>query len=183
MKKATSKHSSARVLLLAVVLGATWVLIPAAIAQSAANTNKIIPLIVLDDVPLNEAIRKFARMAGINIILDPRLSGSRPTVTGRWENRTAEEMLATVLKEENLRMVKDPATSVARIVSSKQVVTPLPASQVGKITNSVIRVISLEDVPLDEAIKKLAAQAHLNVILDPKLSQASGTKQPTVSFR
>jgi hypothetical protein len=85
MEKATSRHSAARVLLLAVLLGASWASIPAATAQPVASTNKIIPVIVLGEVPLSEAIRKLARMAGINIILDPRLSGSRRTSFGYFE--------------------------------------------------------------------------------------------------
>jgi len=150
-------------------------------AQQAATTNKLIPLIVMDDVPLEDAIRNLARVAGINYIIDPRISSSRPTISGRWENTTAEQMLANVLQEHRLKMVENPATSVARIASTNHVVHPVAASQVGSDTNKAIPVILVDDVTLEEAIKAIAAQAKLKVSLDPKLS---GSKAfPTVSFR
>ena len=156
-------------------------------AQQAATTNQVIPLIVMDDVPLDDAIRNLARVAGINYILDPRISGSRPTVNGRWENTTAEQMLGKVLQEHKLTMVVNPATSVARIASNNQIIKPVPVIQVGTDTNTVIPVIALDEVPLDMAIKKLAAQANLSVSLDPKLSEPSSGAGarifPTVSFR
>src|SRR6266404_1682728 len=156
-------------------------------AQQAATTNKVIPLIVMDDVPLDDAIRNLAKVAGINYILDPRIAGSRPKVSGRWENTTAEQMLGKMLQEKKLKIVENPATSVARIASSNQVVQPVPASQVGNETNKVIPVILVDDVRLDDAIKHIAAQANLKVTLDPRLSVTSsggrGRAFPTVSFR
>lgn len=156
-------------------------------AQQAATTNQVIPLIVMDDVPLDDAIRNLASVAGINYILDPRISGSRPTVNGRWENTTAEQVLGKMLQEHKLTMVVNPATSVARIASNNQIIKPVPVIQVGNDTNTVIPVIALDEVPLDMAIKKLAAQANLNVSLDPKLSEpspeASARVSLTVSFR
>ena len=154
-------------------------------AQQAATTNKLIPLIVMDDVPLEDAIRNLARVAGINYILDPRISSSRPTISGRWENTTAEEMLGKVLQEHKLTMVLNPATSVARIASSNQVIKPVPAIQAGTNTNTVIPVIVLDEAPLDMAIKKLAALANLNVSLDPGFLEPSSGKGaiPTVTFR
>ncbi len=154
-------------------------------AQQAATTNKLIPLIVMDDVPLEDAIRNLARVAGINYILDPRISSSRPTISGRWENTTAEELLGKVLQEHKLTMVLNPATSVARIASSNQVIKPVPAIQAGTNTNTVIPVIVLDEAPLDMAIKKLAALANLNVSLDPGFLEPSSGKGaiPTVTFR
>src|ERR1043166_10241586 len=64
-----------------------------AICQQSADTNKVIPLIVMDDVKLEDAIQNLTKMAGINYILDPKLSFSG-VVSGRWENLTAEQMLA-----------------------------------------------------------------------------------------
>ncbi len=154
-------------------------------AQQAATTNKLIPLIVMDDVPLEDAIRNLARVAGINYILDPRISSSRPTISGRWENTTAEELLGKVLQKHKLTMVLNPATSVARIASSNQVIKPVPAIQAGTDTNTLIPVIVLDEAPLDMAIKKLAALANLNVSLDPGFLEPSSGKGaiPTVTFR
>src|SRR5258708_14050887 len=164
------------ILTLLIVISLAWM---SALAGKAADTN-VIPLIVMEDVPLSDAIKNLARQAGINYILDPRVSGSGPTVSGRWENKTAEQLLGTVLEEHKLVMVENTTASVARIASKDRGVKPLPANEVGSDTNKVIPVITLDDVPLDEAIKKLAAQANLKVTLDPKLSSAKATN---VSFR
>jgi len=139
----------------------------------------------MDDVPLEDAIRNLARVAGINYILDPRISSSRPTISGRWENTTAEELLGKVLQKHKLTMVLNPATSVARIASSNQVIKPVPAIQAGTDTNTLIPVIVLDEAPLDMAIKKLAALANLNVSLDPGFLEPSSGKGaiPTVTFR
>jgi type II secretory pathway component GspD/PulD (secretin) len=154
-----------------------------ALPGKAAETNTVIPLIVMEDVPLTDAIKNLARQAGINYILDPRVSGSGPTVSGRWEKKTAEQLLGTVLQEHKLVMVENPVTSVARIASKDQGVKPLAPNQVGADTNKVIPVITLEDVPLDEAIRKLAGQAKLNVSLDPGVGGTTSRPLPTVSFR
>ena len=184
MKNSISNHSPGAALAIAALLSLLLGASSQARAQQAASTNKIIPLIVLEEVPLDDAIRNIARMAGINYILDPRvIYGSKPKLSGRWENITAKQMLGKVLQEHNLKMVENPATSVA---SSNQLVTPVPGSQVGTETNKVTPVIVLDDILLDEAIKRLAALAHLKVSLDPRLSRgSSGAARifPTVSFR
>ena len=139
MKNSISNHSPGAALAIAALLSLLLGASSQARAQQAASTNKIIPLIVLEEVPLDDAIRNIARMAGINYILDPRvIYGSKPKLTGRWEHITAEQMLGKVLQEHSLKMVENPATSVARIAPGNQVVTPVPVSQVGVETNKVV---------------------------------------------
>lgn len=162
-----------------VILGALMVPTRTSVAQETNLTNKVIPVIVLDEVSLHDAIANLARMAGINYILDPSLSGFGSKVTGRWENQTAEKMLGVVLKEHNLVLVENPATTVSRIVSSNHVSKPAPVPEVGSMTNP-IPLISLQDVALDEAIRNVAVQAHLQVNFDPNLSRAA---LPTLSVR
>jgi len=48
--------------------------------------------------------------------------------------------------------------------------------------NEVIPLIEMENVPLSDAIRQLARQARLNVVLDPRLSQPPFVRQ-TVSVR
>lgn len=147
-----------------------------------ADTNKIIPLIVMDDVPLNDAIANLARQAGINIILDPQLtSQTRQSVSGRWQNTTAEQLLGALLKEHKMGMIENPTTAVARIVSTNKVIAPLP-NQARENTNNIVPLISMQAVPLDVAINKLASQAQLQITLDPELWKSSSAI-PTVSFR
>src|SRR5262249_51444071 len=76
-------------------------------AATPANPNEVVPLIVIDDVPLTTAIQNLARQANLNFQFDPRISGSnQPNVTIRFENVTAQEALAAVLDNHNLALVK-----------------------------------------------------------------------------
>lgn len=94
-------------------------------AEPAVTQGEVVPLIVIDEAPLIEAVKTLARQAGINFILDPRLTNPepgpdgkvpvQPNVTIRFENVTAEDALVSVLETYNLTMVRDPKTKVARI--------------------------------------------------------------------
>jgi type II secretory pathway component GspD/PulD (secretin) len=158
---------------------------PEANAQQPAATNAIIPLIVMEDVPLTDAIKNLARQAGINYILDPRISGSGPTVNGRWENRTAEQLLTTVLQDHKLVKIENAATSVARIAPQNQGVMPVPAGRVITNADKILPVILVDDVKLNDAIRNIAAQANLKVTLDPRITSSDGRDKalPAVSFR
>jgi len=90
-----------------------------------ANTPAVIPLIVMDDVPLTDAIKNLARQAGLNYMLDPKLSFAQagpdgktmgqPMVSIRWENITAEQALSALLNNYNLQLVTDQKTKIARV--------------------------------------------------------------------
>ena len=162
--------------------------------QDPADRNTV-PLIVIDGVPLPDAIRNLARQAGLNYILDPRVPGSgsgrgrmapKPMVTARWTNVTAKAALSSLLQEHKLTMftiVTNPATTVVRIAPANLGLKPKPASQVGTDTNAVLPLIVMDDVPVSDAIRNLATHAGLNVSLDPKLSTPASDLQGTVSIR
>ena len=92
---------------------------------NAAPAAPIIPLIVMDDVPLTDAIKNLARQANLNYMLDPRISFGQPgpdgkpvpqpTVSIRWENITAEQALNALLGNYGLQLVEDPKTKIARV--------------------------------------------------------------------
>ncbi len=96
-----------------------------ATATEGAQTGTVIPLIVMDDVPLTDAIRNLARQAGINYVLDPKIgygqiaadgkATPQPNVTIRWENITAEQALNALLNNYTLQMVEDPKSKIARV--------------------------------------------------------------------
>ncbi|HXT10586.1 MAG TPA: secretin N-terminal domain-containing protein [Candidatus Angelobacter sp.] len=100
-----------------------------AAATPEATTNVepaavVIPTIVMDEVPLTDAIKNLARQAGLNYILDPKVSFGPPGADGRvtvpnisirWENVTAEQALTTLLTTYSLQLVEDPKTKIARI--------------------------------------------------------------------
>jgi len=78
---------------------------------------ELVPLIVIDDVPLIDAVKNLARQAGLNYLPDPKLQTitNQPNVTMRLENVTAQDALMAVLETYNLQIVHDPRIKVARI--------------------------------------------------------------------
>jgi type IV pilus assembly protein PilQ len=88
----------------------------AATAASAGGPSDIVPLIVIEDVPLTDAIRNLARQSNLNFQFDPRVTSSnQPTISIRFENVTAQEALNAVLDNYNLTIAKDPRSKIARI--------------------------------------------------------------------
>ena len=85
-------------------------------ADVAAKPDEPVPLIVIDDVPLTDAIRNLARQAGLNFQFDPRISASnQPNVSIRFENVSSTEALNAVLENYNYTLVKDTKSKIARI--------------------------------------------------------------------
>jgi len=84
----------------------------------------VIPTIVMDEVPLTDAIKNLARQAGLNYILDPKVTfgpvgadgkTTVPNISIRWENVTAEQALNTLLTTYSLQLIEAPKTKIARI--------------------------------------------------------------------
>lgn len=101
---------------------------PAATEAAAAPTggsSGVIPLIVIDDTPLLDAIRNLARQAGINLMIDPKVAygqvgpdgkaAPQPTVSIRWENITAEQAFNALLSNYGLQAVDDPKVKITRV--------------------------------------------------------------------
>jgi type II secretory pathway component GspD/PulD (secretin) len=96
-----------------------------------------IPLIQFQDVPITTAIENLARQAGINYLIDPKISYGQPDQNGqikpeptlsiRWENVTAEQALTALLDNYGLQLVSDPKSRIARI-TTKDPLAPLPLS-------------------------------------------------------
>lgn len=93
---------------------------PGAVVEAGANTNsanEVVPLILIDDVPLVDAVKTLTRQAGLNAIADPKLLGlsNQPNVSLRLENVTPQDALLAVLETYNLQIVHDPRIKVSRI--------------------------------------------------------------------
>jgi len=154
---------------------------PVTAAEAQSTTNPI-PLIVMDEVPLTDAIESLARMAEINYILDPRVP-SRNAITMRLENRTAEAALSELLKKHSLTLAQNPDTAIARVTHATEQVHVVSCPDC-KGTNAVEPLIVMSDVPLDQAILKIAERARLSVSIDKRItSPSSPLGQPSVSFR
>ena len=154
--------------------------------------EKALSRIQMVNVPLADAIRTLARESNLNYILDPHVPGSdfgpgrltpKLSVTASWTNVTAPAALSALLKEHGLTMVNNPATTVTRIAPANLSVKPVPTSQVGTNTSSIIPLLVMDSVSLTEAVTQLARSASLAVSLDPKLSATAFDAQGTVSFR
>jgi type II secretory pathway component GspD/PulD (secretin) len=96
-------------------------------AATQAPPDAVIPLIQFQEVALTTAIDNLARQAGLNYILDPRVSygqvdatgkvGAQPNISIRWENLTAGQALNALLTVYSLQIVDDPKTRVSRIAA------------------------------------------------------------------
>ncbi|MEY2409953.1 MAG: ral secretion pathway protein [Verrucomicrobiota bacterium] len=85
-------------------------------ATPAPKPDEPVPLIVIDDVPLTDAIRNLARQSNLNFQFDPKIGASnQPNVSIRFENVSAAEALAAVLDNYNLSIVRDSKSKIARI--------------------------------------------------------------------
>ncbi len=104
---------------------------PALVTPTAANpaNPEVMPLIVIDDAPLPDAIRNLARQAGINLLFDPRaLATMTNNVSFRLENVTAEQAMFAVLDNNGFQMTQDPKTRISRVaIKDPAAVEPLVA--------------------------------------------------------
>lgn len=137
--------------------------------SGSPQPGAIIPLIVIDEAKLTDAIRSLARMAGLNYMLaptipfgqpDPAHPGTilpEPTVSIRWENVTAEQALLALLNNYTLQLVEDPKSKIARI-TPKDPAAPPPL---------ITKVIQLQYASPTNVISSIT-----NTFSDPKRSKA-----------
>src|SRR5207247_1781529 len=136
-------------------------------APATAQPGTILPLIVMDEVSLREAIRNLARGAGLNYMLDPKIGFGQmgtdgkpipePTVSIRWENVTAEQALQALLNNYDLQIVEDPKSKIVRI-TKRDPAAPPPL---------VTKVIQLQYASPTNVIAAIT-----NTFIDPKRSKA-----------
>src|SRR5882724_6587729 len=83
------------------------------VANASASESKIIPLIVLEDVPLIDAITNLAQQANLKYSLDPKINFRQiragdhdegpPNVSISWEDVTPEQALSDLFAHYNLQ--------------------------------------------------------------------------------
>jgi len=150
---------------------------PAAAAAATPATPQpgaVIPLIVMDDVPLTDAIKNLARQAGLNYMLDPKVSFGQPGPNGqptpqpavsiRWENVTAEQALSALLGTYNLQLVEDPKSKIAR-VTVRDPAAPDP------LVTKVIQLKFASPTNLVGAIQNVLTDHRSKVVPDVRTSQ------------
>jgi len=140
-------------------------------AAGAEAAPEVVPLIVIEDVPLTDAIRNLARQSNLNFQFDPRLTAggpggqgsNQPNVSIRFENVTAQEALNAVLDNYNLMLIKDPKSKIARItIRDPKAEDPL-----------VSRIIQIRysDPTNMVTLIKATLSPRSSVVADPRTSQ------------
>ena len=139
---------------------------PAAAGTNApgAKAEEVVPLIVIDDVPLTDAVRNLARQSNLNFQFDPRITASnQPNVSIRFENVTATEALMAVLENYNLQLVRDSKSRVARVtIKDPKAEEPL----ISKIVQ-----LRYSDATNMVTIIKPALSTRSSIIADTRTSQ------------
>lgn len=138
---------------------------PAAPAAAAAvNPGEAVPLIVIDDVPLTDAIRNLARQSNLNFQFDPRVTASnQPNISIRFENVSPQEALLAVLDNYNLKLDKDARFKVSRVtVKDPKAEEPL-----------VTKIVQLKycDATNMVAMLKPTIDKRSQVLADPRTGQ------------
>jgi len=136
----------------------------------AEGAPEVVPLIVIEDVPLTDAIRNLARQSNLNFQFDPRLTSgadgratNQPNVSIRFENVTAQEALNAVLDNYNLMLIKDQKSKIARItIRDPKAEDPL-----------VSRIIQIRysDPTNMVSLIKATLSPRSSVVADPRTSQ------------
>ena len=155
--------------------------------------EEIVPLIVIDQVPLSDTIKNLVRQCEFtNVIFDPRVPGSsfgpgrllpQPAVSVRLTNISAQAALREVLKQHKLKMVTNPATTVTRIAPIATMVEPVRAEEAGSKTNKVVPLLVMDEVPMLDGLNALGKEAGLYLTFDPKLQAPEFTGQGTLRLR
>jgi type II secretory pathway component GspD/PulD (secretin) len=130
-----------------------------------AGTNEVVPLIVIDDVPLIDAVKNLARQAGLNYLPDPKLSTvtNQPNVSMRLENVSAQDALFAVLETYNLQIIQDPRFKVSRItVKDPKAAEPL--------FSKIIQLKYIQPTGVVEIVKRTLSDRG-QVMGDPRTSQ------------
>lgn len=132
--------------------------------DGTSKADESVPLIVIDDVPLTDAIRNLARQSALNFQFDPRVTTSnQPNVSIRFENVSAQEALLAVLDNYSLVLVKDNKSKIARVtIKDPKAEDPL----VAKIVQ-----LRYSDPTNLVGIVKTTLSSRSTVVADPRTSQ------------
>lgn len=90
------------------------------VRSEPAASPEVIPLVQFEQAPLVDVLKALARQAGWNVAFDPGINWTVASrVTIRLENVTAEDVIAAVLNNNNLSMVKQPGTNLVGVTSAR----------------------------------------------------------------
>jgi hypothetical protein len=142
-------------------------------SQVTKAQAEVIPLIVMDDVPLADAIRNLAKYAGIDYAFAPEVvegfvpvGKAQPSVTIRWEKVTARQALKNLLANYGMNLVENSKTGVALIKAenSSQPSVYVEVEAAEELEKLVRKAISTNEVPYangSQGMKLLARTPEL----------------------
>ena len=151
---------------------------PAAPAPATTNApagGEVMPLIVIEDAPLPDAIRNLARQANINMVFDPAILQGvpgpdnkpqpPPNVSFRFENVTARQALQALLENHKLQLVEDPKTHIARVTTKD------PAAQEPLIPRVITLKYYSQPTNMIPIIKAAFTTPRSQALADPRTGQ------------
>jgi len=165
---------------------------PDSMATSAAEAGPVEEAMAFDQLALPDAIRELAKLAGLNIQIDPALLNQKatdgtpippPSLTEQWRRVTPMQAMQALLFNYGWQMervannpivlirARDP-NAAAPLATT---VNLLDAAQGGPVEETM----AFDQLPLPDAIRNLAALAGMNIQLDPRLAnRQDGNHQP-----
>ena len=143
-------------------------------AATPTSPDAIVPIIIMDDVPLTDAIKNLARQAQLNYILDPKIAYGQvgpdgkvvpqPSVSVRWENRTAEQALYALLNNYSLQLIEDPKSKISRV-------TPRDPAAPDPLVTKVVQLKYASPTNILLAVSNSLPDRRSKVIADVRTSQ------------
>ena len=146
--------------------------------------DELVPLIVIDEVPLEYALRNLTRQAQVDVYFDPSifemaLQGTplmEVPVSIRFDNVTVRDALKAVLENYGLALVKTPTPGRFQITRALAPAPVWPNEAVDLTTVSLppdadqlVPAIVINEIPASDAVRNVARQAGINFQFDPEV--------------
>jgi hypothetical protein len=91
-----------------------------------SDTNTVIPVIMFEEVPFQDAVKSLAQQLQLKITFDDKFTTSpsgqtilSKQVSARWKNLTAKQALVALLDNYDLTLLEEPSGESAKITEKK----------------------------------------------------------------
>ncbi len=179
---------------------------------TGSSASESVPLVVLDQVPLPDAVRNLSRHGGLNCVLDPKLLGADPEtgevprqlpgVSIRLQHVTAEQALIAVLNRygfelvparrgegRHVRLKEEFEPWLWASLETREALQRALESALGRAIAGVQRSVLLsravdqvKPIRIDLRTEQLASEIPLGSILPPLLLRAGSSSRIQLSF-
>jgi hypothetical protein len=180
---------------------------PEALATNTTPGNQILETVSFDNLPLPDAIRQLAKLAGLTCQIDPELLNRKaadgtpippPTVKERWKNVSPLQALDALSENYGCLVLWGPGPNPQPFIYAGGAVDPrvikvnlldktpaagaLAAPANANPADEIAEAMTFDKLPVTDAIRQLAGLAGLNIQFDPQLFRAA-IRAPTVNER